>query len=489
MPDSFGQLRPFDPADEAKDDSLRDCFEIDFDRVLYSPELRRLAGVTQVISPQADYVFHDRLTHSLKVSQMSARLASYLFRSYKEGGGDATKDELQLNATVCATAGLIHDLGHPPFGHAAEIVMQDILSSGVSVGQYTKRALLKDSFEGNAQSNRSITRLSMRKPRETEQRGLNLTWRTIAAASKYPWTHGNHPRFAPNLESKWGFYNSDSDYLDYLVDNAYLPRSEYGQAIKNLEASVMDWADDIAYAVHDVEDFVRAGRINLHALGWESREDSDDSDWNQLIGQTRKKLSPYFDEDELPSEAEITTIAESYVLPNVPGSPFDGSQSSHAQINEFGSAITSLLQSACSLDDSTPSACALTIQPEARVVAEFLKSTTVIYVINDPVVDTMQRGQSAAIREVFEYLLERSLNTVGDNDSWLKQRSLPPRLREYVRSGLAEAEETGKEAGDEIVARGVVDFVCSLTDKQTSLLHQRITGDHIGSLPPYWLTA
>ncbi|WP_179273109.1 MULTISPECIES: deoxyguanosinetriphosphate triphosphohydrolase family protein [unclassified Rhodococcus (in: high G+C Gram-positive bacteria)] len=484
-------MRPHDPSNETADASLRDCFEIDFDRVLYSAEFRRLAGVTQVISPQDDYVFHDRLTHSLKVSQMAARIASYLRRSYEAGHGKGSaSSELKVNPTVCATAGLIHDIGHPPFGHAAETVLQEALNAGVKIGRGTNRALLADSFEGNAQSMRAIARLSMRKHREKEQRGMNLTWRTLAAASKYPWTRDQQPQFYKTTGEKWGFYDSERDYLDLLVEKRLIEPAQIGNA-KNVEASIMDWADDIAYAVHDVEDFFRAGRIPLHSLSlsWESRDDDENGTWNQLLRRTSEKVSSYYSKQEdAPTLGDISELAAEHIVTWLPSHPFDGSHRSHADIHTFGSAITTFLQSSCSIKNSAVgNGHALLISPEARIIAEFLKSTTVTFVINDPVVATMQRGQSTAIRDVFEYLLETTLKSFSKNDSWLAQRSLPPRLREYVGTSYAEAEPSDSE--DALAARGVVDFLCSLTDKQTSLLHQRITGDSIQSLPPYWLTA
>ncbi|WP_188757032.1 dGTP triphosphohydrolase, partial [Microbacterium lacticum] len=234
---------------------------MDADRLLYSPELRRLAGVTQVISPQDDYVFHDRLTHSLKVAQVAQRLAQELRYRHK---GVWKEDVLSsvLDPDVCYVAGLSHDLGHPPFGHAAEVQLQDLLAP--TVGD----EVLADSFEGNAQSFRIATRLSFRKQiDDTTLAGLNLTWRSLAAISKYPWPKGGHPADQAKLAKKWGFYNTERKFYEHMLETGLIhPYGPDSPVKQNLEAQVMDWADDVAYAVHDLEDFFRAGRVPLDRL-------------------------------------------------------------------------------------------------------------------------------------------------------------------------------------------------------------------------------
>ena len=195
-------MRPLDHAETSvsrEDRHWRHDFEVDADRVLYSPEFRRLAGVTQVISPQEDYVFHDRLTHSLKVAQTAERLAQRLIDDYSAGDGVVRAQvEEAISPRVCYVAGLCHDLGHPPFGHVAETQLQIELGKiekNTAEGK-TEKVNLRDSFEGNAQSFRIVSRLSLRKTQTTDpdgpddavEQGLNLTWRSLAAISKYPWT-------------------------------------------------------------------------------------------------------------------------------------------------------------------------------------------------------------------------------------------------------------------------------------------------------------
>lgn len=165
---------------------LRNPFQRDRDRVLYSPEFRRLSGVTQVASASEGDFFHNRLTHSLKVAQVGRRLAERLLKEYPAEiealGG--------LDPDVVETAGLAHDLGHPPFGHDGEEV---ICLAVDGLGQ-------KDGFEGNAQSFRIVTRLAAHTDNIQDldsvqgpdlYTGLNLTRATLNAILKYPWLRGN----------------------------------------------------------------------------------------------------------------------------------------------------------------------------------------------------------------------------------------------------------------------------------------------------------
>lgn len=208
----------------------------DRDRVLYTSSFRRLAEITQVVAADTSHVFHNRLTHSLQVAQVGRRLAERLLvlcpdEAVQAGG---------LDPDVVEAACVAHDLGHPPFGHIAET---ELNHAAAAIG----------GFEGNAQSFRIVTKLSQHSPLH---RGLDLTRATLAAILKYPWMKDQNPE---KLE-KWGAYASEKKDFDFAT--ALLPASK----VRTVEAEVMDWADDITYSVHDLDDFFRAHKIPLHLL-------------------------------------------------------------------------------------------------------------------------------------------------------------------------------------------------------------------------------
>src|SRR6185437_9586804 len=203
------------------------------DRVLYSSSFRRLAEVTQVVSANSGYVFHNRLTHSLQVAQVGRRLAEKLNKKFPDS-------KCVVDPDVVETACMAHDLGHPPFGHAAEKTLNSLTEN---IG----------GFEGNAQSFRIVTQLASR---SRKYPGLDLTRATLAAILKYPWLRGGNP----DNPKKWGAYESERSDFDFAAE--LLPAPNH----RTIEAEIMDWADDITYSVHDLEDFFRAGRMPLHLL-------------------------------------------------------------------------------------------------------------------------------------------------------------------------------------------------------------------------------
>lgn len=213
-------------------------FQRDRARVLHSSALRRLAAKTQVVRAGSGDFPRTRLTHSLECAQIGREL------------GAALGCDPDLVDAAC----LAHDLGHPPFGHNGESALAALADPGGT--------LACGGFEGNAQSLRLVTRLEPKIPGA----GLNLTRATLDAALKYPWLAEPSSAAPPALDNvtlhlpaKYGAYQADICAFEWIRAGAPGRR-------RCLEAQVMDWADDVAYSVHDVEDGLQAGLISLKNL-------------------------------------------------------------------------------------------------------------------------------------------------------------------------------------------------------------------------------
>jgi dGTPase len=411
---------------------LRSAGERDRDRVLYSSAFQRLGGITQVMPTGADQAVHSRLTHSLKVAQVSRRLAQRLVVHHPEL-------ESELDADAVEASALVHDLGHPPFGHIAEEEL-----NAFAITHKT------DGFEGNAQSFRIVTRLAQRWPSleedgERRSSGLNLTRRTLDGVLKYPWLRDPHDEVR---DRKWGAYTVDSDAFEWVRDRRDAKE-------RSPAAQVMDWADDVTYAVHDMEDFFRVGLVPIDRL-CTSHEERDrflrsftDS------GSLNKRLRRF---DAAVLEKAVTAVFETLDFVE----PYLGSRVQRQVVRERSSYLIRNYMHAADWSDAK-----LTIDPVPLAEVAVLKELTWFYVINRPELATVQDGQ----RRVVQGLLNRFWSAADDEDYYLFPHYEQEILRNEVRT---EADK----------ARLVCDFVARLTEGRALELHRRLLGTSFTLLAP-----
>ncbi|MGW7083567.1 deoxyguanosinetriphosphate triphosphohydrolase [Streptomyces sp. NPDC054871] len=401
----------------------RTAFQRDRARVLHSSALRRLAGKTQVVTPGTrsneawDASARTRLTHSLECAQVGREL------------GAALGCDPDLVETAC----LSHDMGHPPFGHNGEQALNEVAESC-------------GGFEGNAQSLRLLTRIEPKRFVRSEQTdelvsvGLNLTRAALDAATKYPWPRGAHPTDPDS--PKFGVYEDDRPVFDWVRKEAPSRRICF-------EAQVMDWSDDVAYSVHDIEDGLHAGHLDPNLLHAEpERQD--------IFAVAIGRYVPADTHPEELSEA-LDRLLDQEWWPH----GYDGSAIAQGRLKD---ATSQLIGHFCLAAETatrlrygkgplTRYAAELVVPREARHECAVLKAVADRYVMQRPAQERLRADQRIVVAELAEALTARAPD------------GLDPQFRALY--------DTAHD--DRAALRVVVDQIASLTDAAARSLHARLT--------------
>jgi dGTPase len=395
----------------------RSPFEIDRDRLRSSAAFQRLGQITQVMAPNGNGRFHTRRSHSLEVARIGHALATSILA---QPGGQAIAAEAGgLDAAVVEAAALAHDLGHPPFGHDAEDELDHLLTA----------AGVADGFEANAQSFRVVCQLALADPATTDT-GMNLTRATLAAILKYPWRRHE----SPAIPGKWGAYASESNELAWARE--LMPP---GSQEATLEAALMDWADLIAYAAHDCEDFMRVGLIPVAQLN------ADLAEREHFLGLVidRRRIPPV-EQDAL--AATCQQLLSDCPVPQQSPATRSGRPAlrcfTNQQINAAISAAT------LAVGNGSPR---LEIDPPAYRAILLLEGLTWHYVIDSGLLATQRREQRQVIRSLFEQLA----NTVLGSGNLA---GLPPLAQQQLQVANTDADRL----------RVVSDLIASMTEDQAT---------------------
>ncbi|MHB1062965.1 MAG: deoxyguanosinetriphosphate triphosphohydrolase [Georgenia sp.] len=393
----------------------RTSFERDRARVVHSSALRRLGAKTQVLGPASDDFSRTRLTHSLEVAQVGRELGK----------------ALGCDPDVVDTACLAHDLGHPPFGHNGERALQVVAAE---IG----------GFEGNAQTLRLLSRLEAKTfADDGTSAGLNLTRSTLDAATKYPWLSGDGPRRPDGAPTrKFGVYREDLEVFAWLRDGAPVAR-------RCLEAQVMDLADDVAYSVHDVEDAIVGGKVDLERLRTGAEQE-------RVVAQVRQWYEPAVSDDELGAALERLVAMPIWVRSH------DGSRRDLAALKDMTSQLIGHFCGAAEeATRATSGAGRLTryaadLVVPAGTAAEILvlKGVAALYVMAPREHEPLYLAQRTILFDLVDALVE----------SGAKQLE-PPFADDY----RAAEDDAGR-------LRTIIDQVASLTDTSAQQWHARLCG-------------
>ncbi|MDI1463918.1 deoxyguanosinetriphosphate triphosphohydrolase [Catellatospora sp. KI3] len=384
--------------------SGRSPYERDRARVLHSAGFRRLAAKTQVHTAGSGDFLRTRLTHSIEVAQIAREMGA----------------RLGCDPDVVDVAGLAHDLGHPPFGHNGEDALDEV-------------ARPWGGFEGNAQTLRVLSRLEAK----VEGAGLNLTRASLDATCKYPWPRREGTR-------KFGVYADDRPVFDWI--RLGVPESDR----RCLEAQVMDWSDDVAYSVHDVEDGFFSGFISLRPL-------LDDADERAALCADVARV--YSSESAATLAAALGELLADPAVAPLAG--YDGSYRAQIALKACTSALTGRFVAAA-LDATRDKYgdgrlrrydADLIVPTSARIRCALLKGIALRYVMRRRGMEPWYTRQREILTELVALLADRAPD------------ELDPMFAPLWR-----------EAADDTARwRVIIDQVASLTDPAAQSWHHRLT--------------
>ena len=417
----------YHPEDPRPND-VRSAFERDRSRIIHSAAFRRLQGKTQVFTAGEGDFFRTRLTHSLEVAQIAKGLAL----------------KLEADTDLVESIALVHDIGHPPFGHAGENELKRLL----------KRY---GGFEANAQNLRILTQLENK---SNSYYGLNLTRAVIDGQLKYK------NAFTP--EAKKFIYREDLPLVDWASREA---QSAFGlgNECKSFECEIMDWADEIAYAVHDLEDSIHARYIDAFSF-------------NDNNPRTVRAIHAAFKSREVfqvcNSIHDVFQIYEGLrrvLLNGNPGlspnnSTHDARRSKSSRKQLTGSLIHRYIQASRAVERriavsdpiSNRYQHAVHVEEECKVEVKIINELIREFVLFSPQVRTLEEKGKHIIRSIFLKFMRH------DNARHL----LPDDWKGYIEDGCSQEKR----------ARVVCDYICGMTDDYAQKTYARLFLPNQGSI-------
>lgn len=413
----------FHPA-AVKSNDDRSQGEVDRSRIIHSAAFRRLQAKTQIFGPSQDSFYRTRLTHSLEVAQIAKGIAVRV-------GADPD---------TCEAIALAHDIGHPPFGHKGEDVLGELMSDF-------------GGFEANAQNLRIVGRLEIK---SQEYEGLNLSRIVLDGLMKYRKPHPGDGR---------KFYYVDDPAIKELAEWAM-----EGQESKTFECSVMDWADDIAYSVHDLEDGLHAGLITGRQVI---------RLWDDIL-QHAKARTPECNEDDM------TYALNEVIRTEKPGDyrHADGKQGQNdyrreaALRKELTSHLINEFMQVSQIEREAPSSSvrqrfSIFIDPVLKRRCEILKSLSYCLLISDHRVASMEARARHLLTSLFYFYAGIDRNDPGESNARLINDALTT-YPEPFRTEFRKAD------GKEERARVACDFIAGMTDEYAERVFARLfTGERV----------
>ncbi len=390
----------------SRGEDYRTPFQIDRDRIIHSSEFRRLQGKTQVfLSGEYDY-YRTRLTHSIEVAQVGRSICSYLI--YKENA--PFNDEYYIDPDLVEAACLAHDLGHPPFGHAGERILHELM-------------LGYGGFEGNAQTLRLVTEIFFRDG--NTRRGIKPTRAFLDSILKYKIPFSDFDE----TPSNHFIYDYQKKYIEFVFGGEVPPESMNLNEFRSVECQIMDWADDTSYAINDIADSISGKFITIKQIEKWRKENEPE----ELENEALEKIMRWIKEGVFKSKLS-------------------------SEIGDFIHAI-SVKERETFLDNFTNRyKYELIIDPEIKRLAELYKKVAFDIVFQSPQIFQMEFKGHHLLRKIFKAL----------HDNYVKELRQPRLLPDFTDSLLRSTESVERRA------RIVCDYVSGMTDHYAVRTYKRL---------------
>ena len=448
----------------------RNEFQRDYHRIIGSASFRRLQDKTQVFPLDRGDFVRTRLTHSLEVSSFAKSLGQMIFRNIMQYGKDKdlSYEDIDKICSVLECAGLIHDIGNPPFGHFGEDYVRDwcrknlnkLEFCGKKIDELLTPQMLNDfyHFEGNAQALRLLTKLHFL----VDENGMNLTYTLLNTIIKYPVPSTEINKKSGNIQDKkMGYYYADKDIFEDIVNSTGAVDCRHPLAF------ILEAADDIAYKTADIEDAVKKGFVSYDRLLYDLKNEyiarCADSDESEEYCKAVKKLEDYYSQA---NEKGISSPEQNavqrwiiYVQGVLLRCAAFGFTSNYKEIME-GSFPKELLAVS-----------------HGNALAFALGDIASRYVFQSKDIFKLE----IAAGEIYEFLLNKLTKAAMVYDTDLESSAIEQRIMKIVSENYIRAYKTyskGKQENEKLYLRLmlVTDFVCGMTDGYAQKLYRELSG-------------
>lgn len=401
-----------------RESDYRTPFQQDRDRIIYSFAFRRLQAKTQVfLSGEYDF-YRTRLTHSIEVAQIGRSICNYLRKKCP-----VLSENFYVDPDLVEAACLSHDLGHPPFGHAGESLLNHLMSK-------------YGGFEGNAQSLRMITETIS--TRSGKSRGIVPTRAFIDSILKYKTLYSQ----MENPENHF-LYDDQKKYLDFVFqDKSFpsdLPPGKSLNKFRSIECQIMDWADDTSYSLNDMVDSIKAGFLSRFKIEEWASEQKVNANESRLVENLLEILrTGNFD----------TTFSQ--------------------KIGYFIKACGIEKRDTFMSDLTNRYRYKLVIDPLILEECELYKRLSLDVVFNSPQLKQLVFKGHFMLRRIFDVLVNNYVQSPQ-----IKLLLLPKDLEEALEA---------KEVKDSARVRMICDYIAGMTDRFAIRIYKRLFDPDFGSI-------